>query len=42
MVETLKAASRIAMVDKQELDETHVRKAIAMRAQMSGGEEGTR
>jgi DNA transposition AAA+ family ATPase len=42
MVETLKAASRIAAVDKEELDEKHVRKAIAMRAQMSGGEEGAR
>jgi DNA transposition AAA+ family ATPase len=39
MVETLKAASRIAAVDKEELDETHVRKAIAMRSQMSGGTE---
>jgi DNA transposition AAA+ family ATPase len=38
MVETLKAASRIAHVDKEELEEKHVRMAIAMRAQMSGGE----
>src|SRR5581483_8938770 len=38
MVETLKVASRIASKSKQTLDESHVRKAIAIRAQMSGGE----
>jgi hypothetical protein len=37
MVETLKVASRIASKSKQSLDESHVRKAIAIRAQMSGG-----
>jgi len=42
LVETLKAASRIANVDKQTLDETHVDKAIAMRTRPSGGEEGSR
>jgi DNA transposition AAA+ family ATPase len=37
MVETLKVASRIASKSKQQLGEEHVRKAIAIRAQMSAG-----
>jgi DNA transposition AAA+ family ATPase len=37
MVEMLKVASRIASKSKQSLDESHVHKAIAIRAQMSGG-----
>lgn len=36
MVETLKAASRIATVDKEILDEVHIQKAIAMRTSKSG------
>lgn len=36
MVETLKAASRIASKRKERLTEDHVRKAIAFRAKMSG------
>lgn len=42
MVETLKAASQMANVDKTALGELHVRKAIALRHYMSGGEEGAR
>lgn len=42
LVETLKAASRIASVDKETLDEKHVDKAIAMRTAPSGGSEGER
>lgn len=39
MVETLKVASRIASKAHTTLNESHVDKAIAIRAQMSGGEE---
>jgi hypothetical protein len=36
MTETLKVASRMATKASQALDENHVRKAIALRKQMSG------
>ncbi len=39
MVETLKVASRIAHKAGADLEEAHVRKAIALRAEMSGGEK---
>lgn len=42
LTETLKAASRIASTDNETLADVHVRKAIAMRVQMSGGEEGAK